>query len=151
MIKGELAKEYFYNGCNCSQAVACAFAEEMNMPVDTVKRLTIGFGGGMGRLREVCGTVSGAAFVLSALYGSNNKNVVYKMVQDVADVFKAKNGSVVCRELLGLDKSSEISPIAEPRTEKYYKKRPCPELVEQMADILESYLKNNLSETADKE
>lgn len=140
MSKGEIAEKYFYEGCNCSQAVACAFAEEMDMNTETVKRLTIGFGGGMGRLREVCGTVSGAAFVLSALYGSRNKNDVYKMVQDVAGEFEAENGSVVCRQLLGLDNSVPKSPVAEPRTEKYYKKRPCPQLVHQMADILEKYL-----------
>lgn len=140
MTKGEIAEKYFYNSCNCSQAVACAFADEINMPADTVKRLTIGFGGGMGRLREVCGTVSGAAFVLSALYGDSNKNDVYKMVQEVAGEFEAENGSIVCRQLLGLDDNAEKSPVAEPRTEKYYKKRPCPELVHQMADILERYL-----------
>lgn len=140
MSKGEIAEKYFYDGCNCSQAVACAFAEEMDMNIDTVKRLTVGFGGGMGRLREVCGTVSGAAFVLSALYGNRNKNDIYKMIQDVAGKFEAENGSVVCRQLLGLDNHAERSPVAEPRTNKYYKKRPCSQLVHQMADILEKYL-----------
>lgn len=144
MSKGELAKEYFYDGCNCSQAVACAFAEEMNMPIDMIKRLTIGFGGGMGRLREVCGTVSGATFVLSALFGDNDKSTVYKMVQDIAGAFEAENGSVVCRQLLGLNDNAKRSPKAEPRTEKYYKKRPCPELVEQMANILDCYLAEKL-------
>ena len=65
MSKGTVAKQKFLEGYNCSQAVACAFADEMNMDEETVKRLTIGFGGGMGRMREVCGTVAGATFVLS--------------------------------------------------------------------------------------
>lgn len=142
MRKGTFAKQKFLSGYNCSQAVACAFADEMNMDEETVKRLTIGFGGGMGRMREVCGTVSGAAFVLSALYGKRDKNDVYKMVQDVAGEFRKENGSVVCRELLGLSKSAPITPTAEPRTKEYYKKRPCAELVEMMADILEKYIKN---------
>lgn len=140
MSKGTAAKQKFLEGYNCSQAVACAFADEMNMDEETVKRLTIGFGGGMGRMREVCGTVAGATFVLSALYGDSNKNDVYKMVQDVAEEFRKENGSVVCRELLGLDKSAPLTPVAEPRTKEYYKKRPCPELAELMADILEKYL-----------
>lgn len=140
MSKGTVAKQKFLEGYNCSQAVACAFADEMNMDEETVKRLTIGFGGGMGRMREVCGTVAGATFVLSALYGEKNKNDVYKMVQDVAEEFKKENGSVVCRDLLGLSKSSPLTPVAEPRTKEYYKKRPCPELAEMMADILENYI-----------
>lgn len=140
MSKGTVAKQKFLEGYNCSQAVACAFADEMNMDEETVKRLTIGFGGGMGRMREVCGTVAGATFVLSALYGERNKNDVYKMVQDVAEKFKEENGSVVCRELLGLNKSTPLTPVAEPRTQEYYQKRPCPELAELMADILENYL-----------
>lgn len=140
MNKGALAKQKFSEGCNCSQAVACAFADEINLNEDDVKRLTIGFGGGMGRMREVCGTVSGAAFVLSALYGDKEKSDVYKMVQDVSEEFKKKNGSVVCRDLLGLSESAPITPNAEARTPEYYKKRPCAELVEIMADILENYI-----------
>lgn len=142
MSKGEAAKQKFLSGYNCSQAVACAFADEMNMDEETVKRLTIGFGGGMGRMREVCGTVAGAAFVISALYGDCGKNDVYKMVQSAAEEFRRENGSIVCRELLGLSKSAPLTPIAEERTKEYYKKRPCPELAELMADILERQLKN---------
>ena len=70
MTKGEIAKEYFENGYNCAQAVALAFSDEMGLDGYTVARLTGGFGGGIGRMREVCGTGSGAAFVRSALYGS---------------------------------------------------------------------------------
>ncbi len=142
MTKGEKAKELFMSGCNCSQAVAAAFCDEMNMDAQLVKRLTIGFGGGVGRMREVCGAVSGMAFVISAVYGED-KARIYERVQAVANRFKAENGSVVCRELLGLDKSGATPPTPEKRTQEYYKKRPCPQLVEMAADILDEYLINN--------
>lgn len=141
MSKGEKAKEYFMNGYNCAQSTAMAFADDINMAPETVAKLTIGFGGGMGRMREVCGSISGITFVLSALYGDQPKSDVYKMVQDVAAEFKKVNGSIVCRELLGLSKSDPITPVAEKRTNEYYRKRPCAELVEIAANALENYLK----------
>ena len=101
MTKGESAKENFMSGLNCSQAVAAAFSDEMNMPKPLVEKLTIGFGGGMGRMREVCGAVSGMTFVISALY-DDDKSGIYKRVQAVANEFREANSSIVCRELLGL-------------------------------------------------
>ena len=80
MTKGELAESLFKTGLNCAQAVAAAFADEMNMDTELVKRLTIGFGGGIGRMREVCGTVSGMTFVISALY-NEDKGKIYERVQ----------------------------------------------------------------------
>ena len=133
MSKGEKAEALFKQGLNCAQAVASAFAEELNMDIADIERLTMGFGGGIGRMREVCGTVSGMAFVISALYADEN----------VAEKFEAENGSRVCRELLGLDKNGNRCPVPEPRTEQYYKKRPCNQLVHMAADILEEFLKNN--------
>lgn len=141
--KGELAEELFKSGLNCAQAVACAFADEINMDVADVKRLTIGFGGGMGRLREVCGAVSGMTFVISALYGDDDKGAVYEQVQCVANKFREKNGSIVCRELLNLSIKGADSPVPEKRTAEYYKKRPCSELVKIAADILDEYIKTN--------
>lgn len=146
MSKGDVAKNYFEQGYNCSQAVALAFADEIGMKNDTVARLTGGFGGGMGRMREVCGTVSGTAFVMSVLYGysdpkdNTTKTKLYEQIQQVAGEFKDENGSVVCRELLGLAKNGFDSPQPEKRTEKYYKKRPCSELVKMSADILERFI-----------
>lgn len=141
MSKGQIAKDYFKQGYNCAQATAMAFAEDIGMAPETVAKLTIGYGGGMGRMREVCGSISGVTFVLSALYGDHPKNDVYKMVQDVAGEFKRENGSIVCRELLGLSKSEPVTPVAEKRTKEYYRKRPCAELVEIAANALENYLK----------
>lgn len=146
MKKGEIAKNYFENGYNCAQAVALAFSDEMGLDCDTVARLTGGFGGGIGRMREVCGTVSGAAFVMSALYGSSDpkdskaKADLYAMIQQVAGEFKQINGSVVCRELLGIDRSGFDIPQPEARTNAYYKKRPCSELVKISADLLEAFV-----------
>lgn len=143
MSKGEKAEALFMKGYNCSQSVAAAFAEEMNMQEADAARLTIGFGGGIGRMREVCGTVSGMAFVLSALYGDEGKGSVYAKIQAVAEKFEQENGSIVCRELLGLDKNGKRCPVPEPRTEQYYKKRPCNQLVHMAADILAEFLKTN--------
>lgn len=144
MTKGELAKSYFMQGYNCSQSVAMAFSEEMKMDIEQVKRLTIGFGGGMGRMREVCGAVSGMTFVISALY-DEEKGDIYKRVQHVAGKFSEENGTFVCRELLGLDIKGADDPTPEKRTKQYYKKRPCAELVELAGNILEEYLSNNPS------
>lgn len=143
MTKKELAESLFRQGLNCSQAVAAAFCDEMNIDSETVKRLTLGFGGGMGRMREVCGAVSGMTFVLSAIYKNDNKAQMYKRVQENAEKFRQSNGSVVCRELLGIQTNAADSPVPEARTPQYYKKRPCPELVATAAEILEEYLKNN--------
>ena len=142
MTRGELAKEQFKNGCNCSQAVAVAFCEETGLARELVKQLTTGFGGGMGRMREVCGAVSGMTFVISALY-KEDKGSVYARVQEVAKSFKEANGSIICRELLGLDIKGADSPVPQPRTESYYKKRPCAEIVSIAADILDKYIKDN--------
>lgn len=143
MSKGERAEALFMKGYNCAQSVAAAFAEEMNMQEADAARLTIGFGGGIGRMREVCGTVSGMAFVLSALYADEGKGSVYAKIQAVAEKFEQENGSIVCRELLGLDKNGKRCPVPEPRTEQYYKKRPCNQLVHMAVDILEEFLKKN--------
>lgn len=142
MTKGEQAKELFLSGYNCSQAVVLAFADEMQLDKELLARLTMGFGGGMSRLREVCGTVSGMTFVISALY-PEDKASVYKRVQEAASMFRDKHGSVVCRELLNLDIKGADSPIPSPRTASYYKKRPCPDLVQSAADILENYIKSH--------
>jgi C_GCAxxG_C_C family probable redox protein len=143
MTKSELAESLFKSGLNCSQAVAVAFADEMNMSKDMAERLTVGFGGGMGRMREVCGAVSGMTFVLSAIYVNDDKAKIYERVQTVANEFRQENGSIVCRELLGLATKGADLPTPQARTEGYYKKRPCSQLVAMSADILDRYIKSN--------
>lgn len=149
MSKGDIAKGYFEQGYNCSQSVALAFADEVGMDGKLIARLTGGFGGGMGRMREVCGTVSGTAFVLSALYGYSDptdadaKAQLYADVQKVAGEFKDENGSVICRDLLGLTQDGFDNPQPEKRTDTYYKKRPCGDLVKMSADLLEKFIADN--------
>lgn len=147
MNKGEIAKELFENGMNCAQAVFCAFCDETGLDQETAIRLSAGFGGGMGRMREVCGAVSGMVMVLSYLKASTDpanheeKADLYALIQQAAGEFKAECGSMICRELLGLGEGPSC-PNPECRTKEYYKKRPCSESVRLAADIAEKYLNN---------
>ena len=142
MTKGEIAKQNFMNGYNCSQAVLLAFCEDFGLEKETALKISQPFGGGMGRMREVCGTVSGMTYVISNLFGDKSKGEVYEIVQYAAEKFKEENGSIICRELLGLSPDEKKSPVPEERTEKYYKKRPCAELCEIAADILDEAIKS---------
>lgn len=146
MTQQEKAKQLFLNGCNCSQSVFCAWADELGLDEKTAMKLTCGLGGGVGRLREICGAVSGAAMVLSMLYSGedgHDRAKVYGLIQEFSDRFKAETGSVVCREMLGLDENAPKSPVPESRTESYYKKRPCAELVYLAAEKLDEIIKEN--------
>lgn len=143
MTRAEKARENFFNGYNCSQAVFVAFADLVGLDELTAKRVSMGFGGGMGRLREVCGAVSGAAMVLGALYGgddASDRASAYAKIQQFAAAFKEKNNTIICRELLGLDKNAKQSPIPDARSSEYYKTRPCPDKVYEAAQILEEML-----------
>lgn len=147
MSKGDIAKQNFMNGYNCSQAVLLAFCEDFGLEKETALKISEPFGGGMGRMREVCGTVTGMFMVIGLAMGNDNskdnttKKNVYKSVQELAEKFKEDNGSIICRELLGLQKANKESYVPSERTNEYYKKRPCPELCKYAADILEEYLK----------
>lgn len=147
MSKGDIAKQNFMNGYNCSQAVLLAFCEDFGLEKETALKISEPFGGGMGRMREVCGTVTGMFMVIGLAMGNDNskdnttKKNVYKSVQELAAKFKEDNGSIICRELLGLQKANKESYVPSERTTEYYKKRPCPELCKYAADILEDYLK----------
>lgn len=146
MSKREEAMTLFEEGYNCAQAVSAAFCEETGMSKDAMVKLASGFGGGFGRLREVCGAVSGMVIVANLLYGyesptdSESKMNWYKDIQSIILEFKNRNGTYVCRELLGLPENDEKSPVPEKRTAEYYKKRPCKELVGEAADILEKFI-----------
>jgi C_GCAxxG_C_C family probable redox protein len=143
-----LAKELFTEGYNCSQSVFAAFCDETGMDLDTALKLSSSFGGGMGRLREVCGAVSAMFMAAGILYGysdpsdKNAKAEHYELVQSLAMKFREENGSIICRELLGLP-DGEDSPIPEGRTADYYARRPCSELVEHSAKIVDEYIQNN--------
>lgn len=149
MTKGELAKKLFEDGYNCAQAVLLAFCEDFGMDKETAMMISAPFGGGMGRLREVCGTVSGMNMVLGLAKrgykkGDNaSKAQLYKDVQTLAERFREDNGSIICRELLNLRIEGKDNHVPELRTEKYYKARPCSELCRYAADLLEKYLELN--------
>lgn len=146
--KGEEAKRLFLSGHNCAQAVFLAFSKELGLDEQTALKLTSGFGGGMGRLREVCGAVSGMFMVLGLKYGSadptdqKTKAQLYAHIQELANQFKEQNGSIICRELLSLPAGPQ-HPTPQARTESYYKVRPCPEKVACAANLLEKYLREH--------
>ncbi len=147
--KTDKAKELFKSGYNCSQAVLGVFCEELGLDFETAMKIASSFGGGMGRMREVCGTVSGIFMAAGLAFASASDSPVekgehYKRIQELAKRFKDKNGSIICRELLqGIESSSDPKP--SPRTENYYKKRPCVELVGDSVEIFEQYLKESKS------
>lgn len=142
------AKELFLSGCNCTQSVVGAFAEDFDIDKRTLMMLVSPFGGGMGRLREVCGTVSGMFFVAGLIYGysepgdNGKKAALYAKIQELAALFREKNGSIICREILGLG-AGEDKPTPEKRTAEYYKKRPCPDLCADAAGIIAQFIIDN--------
>lgn len=146
--KGDMAKQYFLEGYNCSQAVLLAFAEDLGIEKKTAVMISSGFGGGIGRMREVCGAVSGMVMAAGLKYGSDNpknfeaKKELYKEIQKLAEEFRKDNGSIICKELLGLSEKEKITSTPEKRTAEYYKKRPCPELVKFAADLVDKFIKN---------
>lgn len=148
MSRGDEAYSCFMSGYNCAQAVVLSFRDLLGMDEQTAARLSCGFGGGMGRMREVCGTFSGVVTVMSWLYGYSDpadnatKADLYEKIRALADEFRADNGSIICRELLGLQQA-EKSAVPEARTSEYYKKRPCPELCRYAADMLERFIEQN--------
>lgn len=143
--KARKSMELFRQGYNCSQAVVGAWADEMGMDFETAIKVSSGFGGGMGRLREVCGSVSGAFMVLGMRYSTGlpdpqSKKEMYEKIQAFAARFKEENkfNSIVCREILGLTGKSNPTPAE--RTDEYYKKRPCPELIALSSALLEEFM-----------
>jgi C_GCAxxG_C_C family probable redox protein len=139
---------YFKDGYNCAQAVVMAYNDVMEMDLEAIAKLTAPFGGGMGRMREVCGTVCGMTMLAGAIQPSlDPKNLEerkdnYALVQHFAEQFRKENGDIVCRRLLGLEPMVERNETAMPseRTAEYYKKRPCLEYVGCAARIVGEHL-----------
>ena len=144
----ERARNFFTAGYNCAQAVAMAFDDVMEMDVTTVARIAAPFGGGMGRMREVCGAVSGMTLVAGSICPSvdpknmEERKANYALVQNFAAQFRAENGDIVCRRLLGLEPAVESAESAMPseRTAEYYRKRPCVEYVATAARIVAEHI-----------
>lgn len=141
-MRQKKAVELFQQGYNCAQAVFAAFADVYGIDTQTALKLSCSFGGGLGRLREVCGTVSGMAMVASLENGNTDANNQkaktenYELVRELAEEFQKRNGSIICKELLGLEKREQEAAPSE-RTNEYYQKRPCVQLVEEAAGIIE--------------
>lgn len=139
--RAQRAREYFESGYNCAQSVFLAFRDVTGLDERMAATFSAPFGGGMGRLREVCGTVSGMSMVAGFLYPNSepndtpSKKRTYAAVQDMAERFRAENGSIVCRELLGLAQRKD-DPTPSERTTEYYKRRPCSEYVAIAARIV---------------
>lgn len=155
------AEKLFNSGYNCAQSVFATFADEIGIDLKIALKISQGFGGGMGRMREVCGTVSAMVMVISYLFGSDDasdkksKDECYKAVQQVSDEFRKMNGSIICRELLGLVPMGQSeaalknkepiehkveSSVSSERTLEYYKKRPCALLCRDAAGIVAEFL-----------
>ena len=140
------AVELFKSGFNCSQSVFAAYADLFGMDTDAALKVSAGLGGGVGRSREVCGAVSAAAMLVGMKYGATDgedseaKQRTYAVVQQIIAEFRKTNPSIVCRELLGLEEAVSTNPVPEARTEQYYKKRPCAEIVEDSAKAVEKIL-----------
>ncbi len=168
-LKAEAAAGYFKEGYNCAQSVLLAFLDETKLDRETALKLSSSFGGGMGRLREVCGAVSALFMVAGLLKGYNSPNddtakaLHYELIQKLAGEFKKSYGTIICRELLGLEKppaaaagpvdvkmqseangsstkpkssvNPDFSPVPSKRTEEYYAKRPCEAFIQTAAEI----------------
>lgn len=137
----KIASENFENGYNCAQSVLLTFADKLPFDKKTLLMLSSSFGGGMGRLREVCGAVSAMFIVAGILKGyidpcnDEIKGAHYELIQKLAKEFKAEHNTIICRELLELDED-EISPVPSKRTQEYYAKRPCEEFIKTAAKII---------------
>ena len=149
--RGERARNFFLEGYNCCQAVLLAFADilESNGLADAglLKQIGSGFGGGFARMREVCGSFSGctmlAGFIRPAAEtGLEVRKANYALVQEMAESFRARNGgSIVCAGLLGLHGQKPEGPAPSARTEEFYRKRPCPEIIRNAAVIAAEKMK----------
>ena len=146
MNHSERAVELFVEGYNCAQAVAAAFGDLTGLDEKTAAKMASCFGGGMGRMREVCGAVSGMLLVAGILYGyddpkaTKEKRELYAQVQAMAGQFREELGSIVCRDLL---KNPPSDPNPTPRTEQFYKERPCARMVATAARIMDEFIESH--------
>ena len=146
MNHSERAVELFVEGYNCAQAVAAAFGDLTGLDEKTAAKMASCFGGGMGRMREVCGAVSGMLLVAGILYGyddpkaTKEKRDLYAQVQAMAGQFRQELGSIVCRDLL---KNPPSDPNPTPRTEQFYKERPCARMVATAARIMDAFIEEH--------
>lgn len=141
------AMNLFKEGYNCAQSVFLAFAEDLGFDKETALKLSSSFGGGMGRMREVCGAVSAMFMIAGLKYGYTSptdktaKTEHYERIQELTKKFKDKHETIICRELLGVD--ADDNPIPSDRTPEYYASRPCERLIGDAAEIISEYIKSS--------
>jgi len=141
----EKATALFNAGCSCAQSVVAAWADAFGLDEKTAMRVSCGLGAGVGRLREVCGAVSGMAVLAGLRHGSDDpgdaeaKALTYAVIQQMADAFRQRHGSLICRTLLGLDEA-EGEPTPSARTPEYYAARPCGALIATAAELVGRFL-----------
>ena len=146
MTRADRAESLFRLGYNCSQAVLLSFSDIIDDSEENLAHISFLLGGGVSRLREVCGAVSGMGMAAGMIFPASvpctgeEKAENYKMMQELAFEFKKRNGSYICRELLGIESPGAQAPSPESRTAQYYKKRPCIALIRSAVDILEEYI-----------
>ena len=145
MNKPDKAEELFRKGYNCSQSVFAAFADVLGMTVEEAAKIASPFGAGFGKLREVCGAVSGMTLLAGYLNGYDDpadyesKKELYRLIQRMCADFEESRGTIICRELLGLKKGEDLGEPSV-RTEEYYQSRPCIGACRTAAEIAERYL-----------
>lgn len=141
-----MARAFFRDGYNCCQSVLLAFQDLIDLPQDKIASLSSGFGGGMGRLREVCGAVSAMTFLSGVISPAvhpdrlEERTKNYAIVQELAGKFREEHGSIVCREILNIRAGQKESPQPSVRTAEFYTKRPCERLIGSAARIVAEYL-----------
>lgn len=145
MTHAEKARDLFLEGYSCSQSVMLAYCDITGIDEKTAALLASSFGGGMGRMREVCGAVSGMFMAAGLIFGYSDpkataeKAAHYARVQELAKRFKERNTTIICRDILGKI-AEDKSFIPQERNEKYYSSRPCAKMVYDAAEILEQYI-----------
>ena len=149
MTAKEKAGSYFLEGYNCSQSVFCTFCDRFGIDEETAKKISAGLGGGVGRNREVCGAVSGAAMAIGSIKAATQgedakgKQENYELVREFCEKFKEIHGSIICRELLQIAANKKESATPDDRTAEYYKNRPCLKIVEDAAGIVADMIAEN--------
>lgn len=146
----QIAVQYFESGYNCAQSVFLTYSDVFELDLNMAKKMSVSFGGGVGRMREMCGTVSAMAMLAGFKYPvldqkdqeARTKN--YAMVQKMADLFREKHGSIICRDLLPAAEAYQTAPAPSLRTIEYYAKRSCSRYVEAAVRIAGRMLKNEL-------
>jgi len=136
------SEKFFLEGYNCAQSVFCAYVEEFGISKDTALKLSSALGGGVGRMREICGAFSACAMLAGLKFSdasadAESKRKIYEFTQKLAEIFKAENGSIICRDILKLQEGAPVSATPQKRDAKYYAERPCLLVIKKASEIIE--------------